>query len=941
MEPSLYDETFIAIDLETTGFSPHSDRIIEFGGIKFRGEETLETFSSLVNPLRPLDPQIVSLTGIDQRDLNKAPRWDGVIDRARKFLGDFPLVGHNINFDTSFLNSHQLKVTPEVYDTYDLAHIVLTSGKDYRLSGLAEYFGVRNENPHRALSDAEATMRVFLALLRDFAGLSNSILQQFTMMNNGDWPVGRLAKRILKSYDKVERSNDNRGDYPAVPAGLDVKVQYERTRPRFKQREISYERPKVERKKLSSDVEEIFKDSGTLSRTFKEFENRPEQMKMAQLIGDSLSTERPLIIEAGTGVGKSLAYLVPALIYSHAVEGRTVISTNTINLQEQLLNKDLPLAQRVVQEALGVTDLNVAQLKGRGNYLCYRRWVQGIKSAGLSEAELRVLAKCLVWLEKTDTGDCSAITLGWGDRAVFRYFSAEGADDCPAVRGPCFLRKARREAAAADVLIINHALLISDIVAEGGLLPSYSCFIIDEAHHLIDTATRCLGFEISFQPLSAVLERLCGQNGIITRTANAMRLNSSAPLDEIGPRVAKMLQTYNHAEEEAQTFFSSITSFVSSTLMSSSNRGELRITPAVRSSGRWEGVALAFENLEISMNVLIQEIDWFSNEGRAVAQNSDDLEAMMIDISAARSYLDDTITNLHGVFSTPLEKFVYWLRTYAKGAGKVSSIHGAPLDVSDELYRAIFHQNAHVILTGATLSYENSLTSYREQIGLTDADEFILGSPFDYKEAALVLLPDDVPVPNTPGYAAAQSRAIAETALATGGRTLALFTSRASLNQARSNLYSLVANENLTVVGQGIDGTPHQIMRMLNHSEHILALGLNSLWEGVDMPDASLDALIMTKLPFPVPSEPITSARSELYKDSFNEYYMRETVRRFRQGFGRLIRSRSDRGVFVVLDIRVLTKGYGKKFIKALPECAVKRTKINRLQEDIQGWLRK
>jgi DNA polymerase-3 subunit epsilon/ATP-dependent DNA helicase DinG len=284
----------------------------------------------------------------------------------------------------------------------------------------------------------------------------------------------------------------------------------------------------------------------------------------------------------------------------------------------------------------------------------------------------------------------------------------------------------------------------------------------------------------------------------------------------------------------------------------------------------------------------------------------------------------------------PDKESVYWLRVQSGGRG--TNINGAPLDVSSQLGQSLFKEGKPVILTGAAVAYGQNFERYRKSIGMEGGSDLVLGSPYDYETNTLVIVPEDIPEPGSHGYANATTDALIDVARASAGRVLALFTSISALDNARKAITHLLNTSGIKVISQGYDGSPARIMRMLAENEPAIALGTSSLWEGVDLGGASLDALVMARLPFPVPTDPIVAARSEQFEDGFSDYSIPEAVQRFRQGFGRLIRSRTDRGAFVILDKRIITKNYGVKFQRSLPECTVRRISAERLFPLLESW---
>jgi DNA polymerase-3 subunit epsilon/ATP-dependent DNA helicase DinG len=298
--------------------------------------------------------------------------------------------------------------------------------------------------------------------------------------------------------------------------------------------------------------------------------------------------------------------------------------------------------------------------------------------------------------------------------------------------------------------------------------------------------------------------------------------------------------------------------------------------------------------------------------------------------------VEGAVSSLREAIPEPDDDSVYWLR--AQSGNRGTNINGAPLDVSGKLNEALFSSDRTVILTGATVAYEKSFERYRASIGLEGGSDLVLGSPFDYEKNVLIAVPEDIPEPGAQGFANATADTLVDIARASAGRVLALFTSISALDNARKAITPVLGQKGIRVIAQGADGSPARIMRMLAEGDRTIALGTSSLWEGVDLQGASLDALVMARLPFPVPTDPVVAARSEQFEDGFREYSIPEAVQRFRQGFGRLIRSRTDRGAFVILDSRIITKNYGVKFQRALPKCTVRRVSTDRLFEMLESW---
>ncbi len=927
----IHQDTLIALDLETTGINAKSDHIIEVGAVKFIGGEQVDTLSMLVNPQRKLSSFIIGLTGINQEDVDSAPDWDDVKAEVAEFIAGVPIIGHNVGFDASFLRSNGVK--PDgLYDTMSMAEIALPAGPEYSLGRLSQRFGFLHDNPHRALSDALATRDLFLHLLGIIEGFDRSVIEQIKMLGEkASTPLGALARRILDSDDS-----------PLLPTsdsltGIDPKELSIRLRSSSKMPSAEphkYDQDEIDAQKVEDTVNAIFGEGGSLEKTLTGFESRPEQVEMAKAVSEAISNKEHLIVEAGTGVGKSLAYLIPSVLQAIRAGKKVVISTNTINLQEQLIGKDVEITSTALIAAGEKADrMRAAQLKGRANYVCFKRWQNAVLSTDPNDVESKLLSKLLVWLRETETGDRSELALG-RLTPLFSRFSSQGAVMCPSNEGPCFLRKARNQANSSNVVIINHALLMSDIAMGGGLLPEHDVLVIDEAHHLESAATSHLGFSVNQFQLENELRQLTGNRGLLAKLASTISKGVVNALDASTNIAAQATETVDAAIQNASVMFDMAAQIAATAARGSQQQSEIRLTSGVRSQPIWSDMEIAWENANTRLLEVSAHLGELCEQASATKDSS--AEGLVLDAYAVKDSVESAATSLREAIPEPLDDSVYWLRAQTGSRG--TNINGAPLDVSVKLNNALFENDRSVILTGATIAYEKSFERYRNSIGLSTGKDLVLGSPYDYKKNTLIAVPEDMPAPGDPGFANATADVLIDIARASAGRVLVLFTSISALDNARKAISPVLGKEGIRVIAQGADGSPARIMRMLAEDGPTIALGTSSLWEGVDLQGASLDALVMARLPFPVPSDPIVAARSEQFEDGFGEYSIPEAVQRFRQGFGRLIRSRTDRGVFVILDNRIVTKNYGVKFQRALPRCTVRRVSSERLFPLLESW---
>ena len=930
------DEILVALDLESTGVDAGRDRILEVGAVKFRGAEELERFEVLVNPGIEIPPFITNLTGITQRDVDFSPEWHQVRDDVGEFIADCRLVGHRIGFDIAFLRANGISVPGGGYDTFDLARLTLPAGPEFGLGRLIDRFGITMGTAHRALPDAVASKDLFLVLLEEIEKMPTQMLSTLSRLASEDvWSVSTLARNLLGSRREVF-VNPSYGvhglDEDALVAKL-VLNDVPKFRPGIDSVVGRVGHDFVER------VDALFANGGLLSSALHGFEERAGQRQMARAVAKSLSVRSNVIVEAGTGIGKTLAYLIPSAMFSQETGAQVVVSTNTINLQDQLLNKDFAVVRNVLKQ-LTSYDLEAAQLKGRSNYLCYKRWLDAIGQQQSVPGDARVLAQCLTWLSNTDTGDSAEIALSF-DTARFRQYSAEG---CPPSRGrpsypckgpPCFMLKARSKTASVDVVIVNHSLLILDRINATGIVSDEAALIIDEAHHLQATATEQLGFWIRESVLLGDLDALADPSGVMQRLANlAARANpSDDALATATESQSSVYEAVRGARRHGRRFFRALQQFASEVMRRQGMR-EMRILGSTRIDPEWRHIVEHWAEFAPELNRIIQGVNqllW------TVGDDAGEEDATVINAAALLESVVKCRMGLEGAVEEPDPNYVYWTTVDERRELDVE-VRGAPLDVSEVLNEKLFSLERPTVLTGATLSSQGDFDRFASDVGIGERDELSLASPFDFERAALIVVPEDIPAPNEPGYADAVERMLKAVCDNTDGRTLALFTANSALNNAHSVLYQHLSGSETTLLAQGRDGPPARVLRLLNESERALALGSMAMWEGIDLEDASIKTLVMTRLPFPVPTDPIHASRSERMDNPFLDYMVPQAVLKFRQGFGRLIRGHSDRGVFVVLDRRVLTMRYAIQFQSALPTCTVRRVTLATLGEYVGRW---
>ncbi len=933
-------DVFVAVDLETTGLNQAEDDIIEIGAALFREGELIDEFGTLVNPGRSVPERITAITGIRTDDLVGAPRIYDVLDDLRAFIGQHPVVGHRVDFDLGFLERYHVGVHNVAIDTYELASVMLPTAPRYNLTSLTAQLGLALEHAHRAFDDAVATGKLYWALWQRILELPLVTLREIVEAAHS---VEGWKARVV-----FEEAFALRGQ-SALTEKQAASSRFRRHSPdalfapdRLPWRPL---RPKAERTLLDVDaLAALIGDDGPLARVFPNYEHRPQQVRMLREVARAFNEGHHLMIEAPTGVGKSLAYLIPSIYWAVQNGERVVVSTATINLQDQLINRDLPL----LQKALDV-EFKAAVVKGRSNYLCPRRLMTLRRRGPTSVAELRVLAKILVWLLETDSGDKGEISLrGFEENAVWARLSAED-EGCTLERcgdqmgGACPFYKARRAAESAHILVVNHALLLADVQLGSRVLPDYRYLVVDEAHHLEDATTKGLSFQITQSALQRQLNDLGDtKRGLLGDIVRSTRGSVPAKyFEQIETYVQMVADSLRVMGAHVERYFEVLREFLRSinALRPGEYINQVRITPKQRRLAEWSRVEQAWELLSRFTLAIAEAMSHLARGLGGLEQfdvrNFDDL---LSSSQTAARLLEQLHRQLEAFSVAPDENTIYWVQVDQDGTRL--SIHAAPLHVGPLLERHLWDAKDSVILTSATLRTGGTFDYVRERLNAFEVQEAVVGTPFDYEKSTLIYIPTDIPAPNQRDeYQRTVERSLIELATATGGRLLGLFTSYAQLRQTAQNIAPRLALGDILVFDQSDGSSRQALLEGFVNAERAVLLGTRSFWEGVDVPGDDLSVVVIVRLPFAVPSDPVFAARAELYDNSFMQYAVPDAVLRFRQGFGRLIRSKLDRGVVVLLDNRVITKRYGQVFLDSLPGCTVRRGRLADLPQVAAAWI--
>lgn len=922
-------QRYVVIDLETTGNSPKKgDRIIQFAAVVIENDTIVDEYSTYLQPEQSISIFIEELTGINNDTVKDAPLFEEVAERICALLEGACFVAHNVLFDLSFLKEELERCGYEPFygstiDTVELAKILKPTADGYKLNQLAKEENLEHPRPHQADSDAYVTALLLLQLKKKLYSLPVMTLKKLSKLSFSlKSEIAELIDECLTvKLSKAELHN------PAIETfrGLAFK----KVQPAKACSEKIPEFPFSEKEKVDR-----------MKRAFPEFEARKGQLAMMDTVYHSFIQEQHSIIEAGTGIGKSLGYLLPAAYFAKQQDTPVVISTYTLQLQEQLLSTEVPKLKEILPFSI-----HVVLLKGRANYLSLAKFERALRGKEDNYETALTKMQILVWLTETETGEKDELHLTSGGELFWNRIKSDGFTS-PDLQIPWkskdFYEKAKLVASKADIIVTNHAFLMADIMSSNRIIPE-GYLVLDEAHHIEQAASKYLGKRLNYISVKTMLNRLgTSDQKQLLRKLEKILSNKGITPERTSSFIDGKLTDFMYEFEQLFQLLSSEAN------KSGKSSGPHRIPLKIKDVKEWQGISFLVErlidNLSDIKKTLFDRICMLKNE--ELTKNE---LFYMNDVELLISGMNEIIQSLAEFFIHPSDQSIYWIEFTKSVPQHGITLSSQPVSGNKILWDSCFVHQKSVIMTSATLSVKDTFSFFIEQLGMQNipVHTYNFPSPFKYEENVRVLVASDIPEVNTissDDYAIAVARHIIAAAQAANGRMMVLFTSHDMLRTTYQKVKATGFLQEFTLFAQGLTGgSKMRLLRNFQNFDKAVLFGTTSLWEGVDIPGEDLSCLVIVRLPFSPPDDPIIQAKCNLYsregRNPFYAYSLPEAILRFRQGFGRLIRTSTDRGVLLVLDRRIMTSSYGSEFRQAIPPVEWLEVNEDDMTYRIEEWI--
>ena len=938
------EDDVVVLDTETTGLSFKDCNLIEISAARISGREVVERFQTFVDPGTPIPPEIEQLTGIRSIDVAGAPDDRTAVAALASFVAGAPVLAHNATFDRTFIEGVPggADVSETWIDTLSLSRIALPRLSTHRLADMAAAFGCASVT-HRASDDVDALCGLWRILLLALSDLPHALLADLAGMHpEVDWSFRPVLSYLAQSGEEAETE-------PRAPFSLRAHRAELLRGFATDQREdaANLDHPAAP---TAEEVEQEFGPDGVVSRMYEHMERRPEQVAMAREVADALATRTHRAIEAGTGVGKSVAYLLPEAIYARRNHVSVGVATKTNALTDQLVSHELPALAAALPGGLTFTSL-----KGYDHYPCLRRLDRAVREElplgevphdgrsdnAVSCDMLTAIAVTYVFACQSLEGDLDALGIRWRyvPRDLLTITPGECLHGrCPYFPGTCLLHGARRRASCSDVVVTNHSLLLRDVEAEGRILPPVRNWVVDEAHGFEAEARRQWAVEVSGADARVAFERLGGTHTGALHAAmiEAMPLEGSTLMVGL---LTKAAASASRASVAVADLFEAVHGLVALA------RGDggydtmtLWIDEGVRASGEWSEVRDA---ASVCADALDETVRTVSEAAAALEEQAPQQAA---ELSEHARQLGELLAGIRLVDEGSDQSYVYSAHL-SRSRKRIATerLVAEKIDVGADLAARWLPEMESVVFTSATIAVGDDFSHFERGVGLSGLPEGAhrdvrLDSSFDYDACMSVVVAGDLPAPSERGYLEALEELLFDVHTAMGGSVLTLFTNRRDMERVYEKLRPRLAAAGLDLVCQERGSSPRRLRTRFLAEKNLSLMALKSFWEGFDATGDTLRCVVIPKLPFSSPNDPLVRERDLREDRAWWRYSLPEAVLSVKQAAGRLIRSASDTGVLVLADSRVASKRYGSLFVRSLPSSNVSQLEAANVGRYIRLW---
>ena len=954
------DHDVVVVDTETTGFSFNHDELIQIAAARMKGAEIVDWYVTFVNPGHAIPDDIVHLTGISDEDVADAPTPQEALTRLVEFVGGSYVVAHNVGFDKTFTTRH-----PEGYpllenvwiDSLDLSRIAIPRMKSHRLIDLVHAFGAP-VSTHRADEDVAATCVVYRLLLAAVYSMPRDLVAEIAgMATPEEWSTVAVFQQIagLQESEQQEDAQQRKLFSLRSMRSRRVKALPQRLA-RNDAESIAADPMQALDYPSDGEVAQAFDADGLLGAIYGTYEPREEQREMALAINRAFAASENLVVEAGTGVGKSMAYLVPAALFAKRNKVAVGIATKTNALLDQLVFKELPaLAGAMTDACPDEEPLTWASLKGMAHYPCLRK-VGRLVDAGPAMRETPqgpahqapALAAMLSYIDQSEFDDMDTLKTDW--RVLPKYLVTSTSNECLKRKCPyygtlCFAHGARRRAESADIMVTNHTMLFCNLAADGALLPTSRHWVIDEAHGAEEEARQAFTQSVSSEDIMRVAGKVgdaAGNRNVFEHAERALSGVEGAQVTlffGLARKAREAGNAYSQIAEEFTKHVKDLLYFDPSKQSKAYDHVDLWVNAEVRASA-------VFGDLRVLAATFVEACDKLitaAQELVAYLEGIDEAAVAQREVATVAMELREQRNAAELFFEVAPETYAYQASLVKKKDRRVDKLDALLLDVGDKMNETLFASTHSVIFTSATLAISGKFDAFANSMGLnrgelSHATALQLDSSYDFDNNMIVYVVKDIPEPTDRRYLSALQDLLVRVHLAQQGSLLTLFTNRREMEQCFDAVQPELKASDLRLVCQKWGVSVKSLRDDFLADEHLSLFALKSFWQGFDAPGSTLKGVVIPKLPFARPTDPLYCERASRDDNAWRHYVLPQAVIETKQAAGRLIRKADDHGVLILADKRLLTKNYGKTFLNSLQSKTVRVCTVDEIVRSLEAF---